>query len=471
MCRRHPTSIVANLRLAGTGRAALALVALWPIASVGRVYSQQADAQPHHAIHRNGADRQWFEGSRFGLAIRWGLYSLLDRDESVMEEDKLPITQYAKLLPRFNPSRFDAGAWVAAAKNAGARYLVVATKHHDGFCMFATSLTTYDVVDSTPYHADPLKALAEACRQQKIKLFLDYSLVDWHHPDYSPLGKTGRSAGRPASGDWKRYVAYYQGQLRELCTNYGEIGGLRLDGCWDRPDADWQLGATYRLIHDLQPRALIANGRSAVTGPGAGEDFRIVDLIPDGEDRFQLRKLTPSSELPIETGWPIDRALAQDAGGPKNLDVEQVIHSVVGAASAGANFRLDVRALPDGSLATESTKSLEEIGKWLSKYGQTVYGTRRGPIAPQPWGVSTARGSPDHPTEIYLHIFTLRADVPVVFDPSIAWVPRLFGKRDPLKLTESGRGLVLEVPPKDRLPIETIVTLSPRRTETSPKAN
>ena len=116
-----------------------------------------------------------------------------------MEHDKLPIGEYAKLPPRFNPTRFDADAWVKLAKSAGARYITITSKHHDGFCMFASKLTDYDIVDATPYHADPLKALADACHQQKIKLFFYYSLLDWHHPDYFPTGKTGqdRPAARP----------------------------------------------------------------------------------------------------------------------------------------------------------------------------------------------------------------------------------------------------------------------------------
>ncbi len=137
--------------------------------------------------------------------------------------------------------------------------------------MFASRLTDYDIVDATPYRTDPLKALAVACREQGIKLFFAYSLLDWHHPDYFPLGKTGQATGREPKGDWKRYVAYYQGQVRELCTNYGQIGGIWFDGLWDRPDADWDLSGTYRLIHELQPGALVGNNHHAAFE--AGQDL------------------------------------------------------------------------------------------------------------------------------------------------------------------------------------------------------
>jgi alpha-L-fucosidase len=448
---------------------ALCLVALVSLLCTGESRSQPVSPSPPPAANRNATDRQWFEDAKFGLAIRWGLYSLLDKDEWVMEHDKLPITQYGKLLSRLNAPRFDAGLWVKMAKAAGARYLTVATKHHDGFCMFATELTTYDIVDATPQHTDPIKALADASHQQGIKLFFYYSLLDWHHPDYFPLGKTGQSAGREAKGRWERYIAYCQGQIRELCTNYGEVGGFWLDGCWDRPEADWQLSGTYRLIHELQPRALVANDHR--TAAMAGEDFRIVKLNPAGEDRSRLGKLTAPSELPLEIRWPINDAWSHGAAEPKNLNAEQVVHALVGAAGAGANFTLELRALPDGSLAPELTKTLEDVGKWLTTFGQSVYGTRRGPIPPQPWGFSTARGSSGHLKEIYLHILPSREDVPVVFDPSISWVPCLFGKKNPLKLTRSGRGLNLDLPPSDRLPIDTIVTLTPRPAGPSPKAN
>jgi alpha-L-fucosidase len=446
---------------------------LYPSAAPGQVLSQPPGRSAPAGTHRDATNRQWFEDARFGLAIHWGLYSLLDLDKSewVMEEDKLPITQYGKLLSRFNASRFDAANWVKAAKAANARYLTVVAKHHDGFCMFATNLTTYDIVDATPYHTDPIRALADACHKQGIKLFFYYSLLDWHHPDYFPLGETGQSAGREPNGQWKRYVAYYQGQIRELCTRYGEVDGFRLGGCWDRPDADWQLAATYRMIHELQPRALIATDHDRPTADGALEDFRIVKLNPigNGEDRLQLRKLAAASKLPLETCWPKSHGEAHDATGSKTLEVEPVIHAVVGAAAAGANLTLDVRALPDGRLAEELFKTLEEVGKWLEKYGESVYGTRRGPISPQAWGFSTAKGSPEHPAEIYLHILSSKDDVPVVFDPSMAWVPHRFGTKNALKLTRSGRGLALELPRQDRLPIDTVVTLTPRTPEPSPK--
>ena len=257
-----------------------------------------------------------------------------------MDRDRLPIAEYAKLPPRFNPTRFDADAWVKLAKGAGAQYITVTSKHHDGFCLFDSKLTAYDVVDATPYHADPIKALAEACRQQGIKLFFYYSLLDWHHPDYFPLGKTGRSAGREGRGDWKRYVAYYQGQVRELCTNYGEIGGIWFDGWWDRPDADWDLAGTYRMIHELQPVHLVGNNHHVAPMPG--EDFQMFEQDLPGQNAAGFNKAGVAADLPLETCLTLNDSWGYNAADVHYKSSEQLIRALVGAAGRGANLLVNV---------------------------------------------------------------------------------------------------------------------------------
>ncbi len=287
-------------------------------------------ADPPGPSERNATARAWFQDAKLGLSVHWGVYSLLGKGERVMERDGLPIAEYARLPAQFNPTRFDADAWVKLAKGAGARYITVTAKHHDGFCMFDSKLTDYDVVNATPFHADPLRALADACRQQGIKLFFDYSLLDWHHPDYFPLGKSGRPAGRAGRGDWKRYVAYYQGQIRELCTNYGELGGIRLDGCWDRPDADWDLAATYRMIHELQPGALVGNDHHAAPRPG--EDFQTFERDLPGKDAAGPPTAGVAADLPLETGLTINDSRGYDAADVHYKSPEALIRAVVGAA-------------------------------------------------------------------------------------------------------------------------------------------
>src|SRR5947199_3827201 len=176
-----------------------------------------------------------------------------------MHNRKIAVADYEWLAATFNPAKFDARAWVALARRAGVRYITITSRHHDGFSMFQTGETRYNIVDWTPFRRDVLKELADACHSQGIKLFFYYSQLDWHHPDYFPRGGTGRKAGRPEAGDWQKYKEYYIGQVRELCTNYGEIGGIWFDGWWDKPSADWGHAVLYPMIHKLQPRALVGN--------------------------------------------------------------------------------------------------------------------------------------------------------------------------------------------------------------------
>ena len=433
------------------------VMAVWP--GVGHAFLQPAPSTSAATDARADA-RQWFEDAKLGLFVHWGVYSLLGKGEWVMENDKIPIREYAKLPPRFNPTRFDATAWVKLAKSSGAKYITVTAKHHDGFCMFASGLTDYDIADATPFRPDPLKALADACHQEKIKLFFYYSLLDWHHPDYLPLGKTGVSAGRDAKGDWKKYIAYYQGQVRELCTKYGAIGGIWFDGWWDKPDADWDLAGTYRLIHELQPAALVANNHHVA--PFAGEDFQIFEQDLPGSNTAGFNKAKALDRLPLETCMTINGSWGYNSRDTAYKTTEQIIHALLGAAARGANLLLNVGPHPDGTIGAEMTQRLQEVGKWLEVFGESVYGTRRGPIPPQPWGVSTVHGSPEHPDKIYLHVFAQNDKTSIVFDPTFSWTPYLFGKQTPLMLKQAKGGLVLEIPTEVRLPIDTVISLSPK---------
>ena len=419
---------------------------------------QKAPATPAPAIERNLAARKWFQDARLGLSFHWGLYSLLAKGEQVMERDRLPIGEYNKLLPRFNPTQFEAEAWVKAARAAGARYINVTAKHHDGFCLFDSKLTDYDVVDATKYHADPLKALADACRQQGIKLFFSYSLVDWHHPDYFPRGRTGRAAGREEKGDWKRYLAYYQGQVRELCTNYGGIGAIRFEGSSDRPDADWDLAATYRMIHELQPEALV--GIDHHSDPIPGEDFRILDHDLAGDEAAGFHGVVVKDDRPLEIGLTINGSRGYDAGDTHYKSPEQMIRALAGAAGRGVNLLVHVGPRPDGTIGAESSQRLLELGKWLAANGEAIYGTRAGPIGPQPWGVSTARVSKDRPVEVFLHVLDPDAAKPIILNEAVASLsPYLLGKGTPLRLTQATGGMALDLPGESRSPVDTIVVL------------
>jgi alpha-L-fucosidase len=423
----------------------VALLASMMIASAGA---------PLRAEGPRDEARRWFRDAQFGLFVHWGIYSLLGKGEWVMNNDKIPIAQYEKLPPQFHPTQFDADQWVELAQTAGMKYLTITSKHHDGFCMFDSKLTTYDIVDATPYGKDPLKALADACHKRGIKLFFYYSLLDWHHPDYYPRGRTGTTAGRPDHGDWRNYVKYYQGQVRELCSNYGEIGGLWFDGWWDRPDADWDLAGTYTLIHDLQPQALVGNNHHV--RPFPGEDFQMFEQDLPGQNSAGFNTAETARDLPLETCLTINNSWGYNARDKNFKSPEQILHMLLGAAGRGANLLLNVGPKADGTLGPEFVDRLKDVGRWLDKYGETVYGTRAGPIPPQPWGVSVHKGR-----TVYLHV--LRPDRPITLPKEFEGAePRAFGADKPLKTTPTERGLSLTIPDEARTPVDTIVVLRVR---------
>ncbi|HEV8197376.1 MAG TPA: alpha-L-fucosidase, partial [Gemmatimonadales bacterium] len=264
--------------------------------------AQSAGAVPAERL----AAREWFRSARFGMFIHWGVYSQLGQGEWVMQNRSIPVESYEWLASAFNPVRFDAKEWVAAAKAAGMRYITITARHHDGFSMFGSEATRYDILDWTRFGRDPLKELADECRRQGITLFFYYSQLDWHHPDYWPRGGTGKATGRPESGDWSRYLDFLDRQLTELLTNYGPIGGIWFDGMWDKPDADWRLAKTYALIHRLQPRALIVPNHHQAPLPD--EDVQTFEQdLPGantaGFNTTEIGALPLESSLTMNDSW------------------------------------------------------------------------------------------------------------------------------------------------------------------------
>src|SRR5580765_4002141 len=225
--------------------------------------------------------RREFQDMKFGMFIHWGVYSVLGNGEWILHERHLKLDEYNRLPVFFDPEKFDAHAWVSLAKAAGMKYITITSRHHDGFAMFDSKVSDWNIVARTPYKKDPLKMLADECHKQGIKLFFYHSQLDWHSPDYYPRGRTGQTAGRPESGDFNHYLDFMDSQLSELLTNYGEVGGIWFDGWWDKPDADWRLPKTYGLIHRLQPAALIGSNHHRL--PFDGEDFQMFEKdLPGG---------------------------------------------------------------------------------------------------------------------------------------------------------------------------------------------
>jgi alpha-L-fucosidase len=416
----------------------------------------RSDDAPPASSHRpstaNQVARDWFQDARFGMFIHWGVYSVPARGEWVMEHEHISVGEYEKFAPPFNPTQFSAQEIVALAKRAGMRYITITSKHHDGFAMWPTRQSRWDIVDATPYKLDPLKALATEAQRQGIKLFFYYSMLDWHNSDYWPLGRTGHFTGRPPAGDFNRYLDYMDAQLAELLGgDYGAIGGIWFDGMWDKPDADWKLERTYGLIHRLQPTALVGNNHHRL--PFAGEDFQMFEQDLPGENSAGFNKAGISG-LPLETCETINHSWGYTRDDKDFKSATQLIHLLVRAAGANANFLLNIGPTAQGKVQPEFVERLQAIGAWLVTHGDTVYGTRAGPISPRSWGVTTAKGN-----RIYVHILAWQE--PYLVLPPVAGVKAAwdFDSHHKVELADFRGQTLLAVPPAASDSIDRVVVL------------
>jgi len=429
------------------------LMGLTITALVGVLAWRPAMADPP-AAHEETPQQKWFRDARFGMFIHWGVYSVLSDGEWVMNNRKISVAEYEKLPPDFNPTDFKAAEWVALAKAAGVRYITITSKHHDGFAMFASKQSDWNIVDRTPYKMDPLKMLADECQKQGIKLFFYHSQLDWHHPDYFPLGNTGHTAGRPSGGNWYKYLDYMDAQLGELLTNYGPIGGIWFDGWWDKPKADWRLEKTYSLIHRLQPAALI--GSNHHQNPFPGEDFQMFEKDLPGHSTQSFNKDAQIGALPLETCDTINRAWGYNENDKQFKSSTELIHYLVRAAGYDSNFLLNIGPMPTGKIQPEFVERLKAIGAWLDKNGESIYGTRGGPITPRPWGVSTQKEN-----KIFVHILDWQDNALLLPRlPKQVQSASLLGTGDKVEVVEADYGTVLKLPASAKDPVDNIVVMT-----------
>lgn len=347
--------------------------------------------------------RQEFQDAKFGIFLHWGLYSMLATGEWTMTNKDLNYKEYAKLAGGFYPANFDAAKWVSAIKEAGAGYICFTSRHHEGFSMFDSKYTDYDIVDATPFKRDILKELADECHKQGIKLHLYYSHIDWYRED-CPWGRTGRGTGRPnPEGDWESYYTFMNNQLTELLTNYGEIGAIWFDGLWDQdqnPDFDWELPEQYALIHKLQPACLIGNNHHQV--PFEGEDIQIFERDLPGENTAGLSG-QDISQLPLETCETMNGMWGYKITDQNYKSTRTLVHYLVRAAGKNANLLMNIGPQPDGNLPEVALERLRELGEWMKVYGETIHGTRGGLVKPHSWGVTTQKGN-----KLYVHVLELQ---------------------------------------------------------------
>lgn len=349
--------------------------------------------------------RQEFADSKLGIFIHWGIYSMFAQGEWYMTNANIDNKEYAKAASAFYPIGFDAKEWVSAIKEAGAKYICFTSRHHDGFSMWDTEQSNYNIVDATPFGRDVIKELADECHRQGIKLHFYYSHIDWTRDDY-PTGWTGRGTGKdPNKENWPSYYAFMNRQLTELLTNYGEIGAIWFDGWWDHErDAvpfDWQLKEQYELIHRLQPACLVGNNHHQ--NPIEGEDIQIFERDLPGENKAGMSG-QEVSRLPLETCQTMNGMWGYKIIDQNYKSTETLIRYLVSTSGKGANLLLNIGPQPNGKLPAAALDRLKEIGEWTSRYGETIYGTTAGDIPAQEWGVTTRKGN-----RLFVHIFNHNA--------------------------------------------------------------
>ena len=382
---------------------------------------------------RNDQRLDWWREARFGMFIHWGLYAIPAGEwngkqidgigEWIMKYAQIGVADYSKLAAQFNPVKFDAAAWVALAKAAGQRYITITSKHHDGFCMYDTELTPYNIVDATPFGRDPLKELAEECERQGIRLCFYYSQTqDWYHPD----GDGNDWDFDPAQKDFDGYIEHYvKPQVTELLTNYGPVGLIWFDTPYQITREQSQ--QLLDLVHNLQPDCLV-NGRlgNHLGDYASARDNAIPGQVMDADWE------TPAT---INDTWAF-KANDHNWKSPTTL-----IRDLVDIVSKGGNYLLNVGPTAEGTIPQPSIERLLAMGAWLDRNGEAIYGTTAGPLQQLGWCRTTAK-----PGKVYVHVFDWPADGVIVLDGVQARSASLLADGTPLELHADTAGVRIEAP-------------------------
>ena len=420
-------------------------------------------AQTYTASPANLEERQQFQDAKFGLFIHWGVFSILGDAEWVMNNQNIKVKDYTRLMHFFNPTEFNAHDWVSMAKNAGMKYITLITRHHDGFSMWNTQYSDFNIMN-TPYRKDVVKMIVDECHKQNMKIFLYYSLLDWRRGDYSYwTGRTGQGTGRTVHGDWNDYIKFMENQLTELLTKYGKIDGIWFDGYWDQtapegatdrtPKIDWHLPEIYALIHKIQPACLIGNNHHL--SPLPGEDFQMFERDLPGQNKSGLSFQKPSEQLPLETCETMNNSWGFNIKDDNYKSVNTLIHYLVNAAGRNANFLLNVGPQPNGIIQQEFQDTLKQVGKWLEKYGESIYGTRGNVIPPQNWGVVTSKDK-----KLFVHI--LKDSVqPIVVDGIKDKIKscQLMGSGGKVNYKQDKNGVTINIEKNDLKEPDTIIEI------------
>jgi alpha-L-fucosidase len=393
---------------------------------------------------------QWWRDAKFGMFLHWGVYAILGRGEWVMFKERMDVDEYRKLADRFDPKEFDARAWAEAAKDAGMRYMVLTARHHDGFCLFDSAASDFTSV-KTGAKRDFIAEYCEACREAGLRVGLYYSPMDWRFPGYFFPHMYRKSAEDMKAQCWT--------QVRELMSNYGQIDILWYDGAWlghggigfagsrggwySRNDADaggswlWEPEKLNAMVRELQPKIVI-NPRSGWRG-----DF-------DTREGY-------TGDTQTDRPWEQCDCLAGGWGfqpGAPMRSLRNCVQLLAAVVVRDGNLLLNVGPTPEGTIEPRQVRRLAQVGEWLARYGESIYGTRGGPFAAGPWGGSTCRGN-----TAYLHILDWPEDSLVLKPlPQNIVESRSLTGRD-ASIDQSGEAVTVTVPPSDRGAMDTIIAL------------
>jgi alpha-L-fucosidase len=435
------------------------------------VQKQRASSGPS-AREQKERRLRWWREARFGMFTHWGLYAIPAGEyrgqrsarigEWIMEWANIPRAEYEKFAPQFNPVKFDAAEWVRIAKDAGMKYIVITSKHHDGLSLYDSRVSQYDIVDATPYRKDLMKALATETKRQGLKFCFYYSIMDWHHPSQyvDAPGKdptAGHRQTKMRPGGKEEYLKYMKEQLRELVATY-DPAVLWFDGEW----VDWWTEPDgkdlYQFVRQLKPEIIINNrvgkGRKGMEGMNKDDQEYAGDFG------------TPEQRIP-PTGLPgVDWESCMtmnDTWGFKFYDqnwksTETIVRNLIDIASKGGNYLLNVGPTAEGLIPQPSARRLAEVGQWMKADGEAIYGTTASPFPTQlAFGRATSK-----PGRLYLHVFDWPAEgslrVPA-WGKTVRKAYLLVSPKAALKFTQSGEAVTIQVPANAPDRIATVIVL------------
>jgi alpha-L-fucosidase len=317
-----------------------------------------AAARPN-GIARFGDGRDWFFEKRFGMFVHWGLYAIPGWHEQHQWRARVPRTEFVKLAGSWNPTRFNPNAWLDLMQEAGMKYICITTKHHDGFCLWDTKQTSFNTMN-TPYKRDIIGMLADACHKRRVPFCLYYSIADWNHPNYPNQGRHHELPPQPSdSPDWNKYLDFLKAQVRELCTNYGEIHGF----WWDMNVPQHRDPSINAVIRQLQPNAVI-NNRGFDEG-----DFGTPERDYEKDEAVAFDRPTEACQAVGMESW----------GYRKDEDYytdRHLLRSIDRYRARDANYLLNVGPKPDGTIPAESAAILRRIGRWYHAVRESLEGVQ-----------------------------------------------------------------------------------------------